>query len=244
MSAKSSQSVHESEGLSGFTDHSERERMQDSYRAVSKTAVTALVLALLGETGWWVPSMLMVAAAAVIFGVISLAKLRRFPDELGGLGIATCALVLATTTAVGGTGLHIYEYMTEVPDGFERIGFHQLQPDSDRSASPVPPFAMLQNGKQVFIKGYVHPGVSTFGEVKSFVLVPDMKTCCFGGQPEITDMIEVTLAEPLRIEYSMRKRKLWGEFTLSDMQHVAVGQLSSGKQLQGGYYKLHAVGLK
>lgn len=222
----------------------EREFMESSYQAVSKTAVTALALSLLGLSGFWIPSMLVIAAAAVACGLVARLKLRRFAGELSGHGLASLALLLGLATSVSGTGLLVYEYMTEVPEGYERIGFHQLQPGSERAASPVPTFAIQRNGKSVFIKGYVHPGVSTFGEVRSFVLVPDMKTCCFGGQPKISDMIEVTLAEPLRIKYSLRKRKLWGEFSLTDVQHTAVGELANGKQLQGGYYKLHAVGLK
>jgi hypothetical protein len=57
-------------------------------------------------------------------------------------------------------------------------------------------------------------------------------------------MIEVTLEDPLRVQYSVKKRKLWGKFTLTEMNHTAVGLIKGGKQLAGGYYKLHAVGVK
>ena len=60
-----------------------------------------------------------------------------------------------------------------------------------------------------------------------------MGTCCFGGQPKLTDMIEVTLDEPLRIEYSMRKRKLAGIFKVDT-------QLKAIDGLGGVYYQLQA----
>ena len=68
-------------------------------------------------------------------------------------------------------------------------------------------------------------------------MVPDMGTCCFGGQPKPTDMIEVTLREPLKIEYTRRRRKLGGIFKVNPMPR------KFGK-LVGVYYRLEADYLK
>ena len=82
-------------------------------------------------------------------------------------------------------------------------------------------------GKKVFVKGYVHPGVASMGKVKHFVLVPDMGTCCFGGQPKRnTDMIEVVVGTGEGIRYSTRLRKIAGTF-LVDRPRESVGGLHS-----------------
>ena len=250
MSSNDSQPVPVS-GSSSSEDLSrsaEKERFEDSYRAVSGAAVVAMILAVLGLFGFWFKVALAFALLGLVFGIVARRNLTRYPEELTGNGITRIALLLCCLGLFGGAGLHTYEYMTEVPDGFGRVAFFQLQPPTTQSREPIPEFAFElvkdKGNAPIFIKGYVHPGVSTFGEVNSFVLVPDMKTCCFGGQPKLTDMIEVTLEDPLRVKYSVKKRKLWGDFSLTDMQHVAVGTLKDGKQMQGGYYKLHAVGVK
>jgi hypothetical protein len=250
MSSHDSQpaSVSVSSNLDGLSRSAEKERFEDSYRAISRAAVVAMILAVLGLFGFWFKMALAFALLGLVFGIVARQNLTRYPGELTGIGITRIALLLACLGLFGGAGVHTFEYMTEVPDGFDRVAFFQLQPATTKSRDPIPEFAFeLVKDKgtaQVFIKGYVHPGVSTFGEVNSFLLVPDMKTCCFGGQPALTDMIEVTMEDPLRVKYSVRKRKLWGDFSLTDMQHAAVGTLKDGKQIQGGYYKLRAVGVK
>lgn len=233
----------------GKTRPDEQERFEDSYRAISQAAVVAMILAVLGLFGLWFKLALVFALMGLIFGLVARRNLIRYPEELTGAGVAQISILLSCLGFFGGISLHTYEYMTEVPDGYDRVGFYQLQPDPLKPGDPIPPFAFdLVNKNKgaapIFIKGYVHPGVSTFGEVNRFVLVPDMKTCCFGGQPKLTDMIEVTMEDPLRVQYSVKKRKLWGDFSLTDMKHTAVGTLKDGQQIQGGYYKLRAVGVK
>ena len=73
----------------------------------------------------------------------------------------------------------------------------------------------------------MHPGVATNGKVDHFILVPDMGTCCFGGQPKATDMIEVKLRpEASRVKYSTRTVKLAGKFVLAE-QSSEFGKLHS-----------------
>jgi hypothetical protein len=119
-----------------------------------------------------------------------------------------CGLSLVTTVTV-----QSITYATEVPEGYQRISFQDLQPDPAHPEPPVSPTAMELSGKKVFVKGYVYPERQQ-KDIKRFILVPDMGTCCFGGQPKLTHMIEVTLADPLRITYSLRKRKLAGELVV------------------------------
>ena len=107
-----------------------------------------------------------------------------------------------------------YTYATEVPEGYVRVGFWELQPDPDQPELPVGPKALAVAGQKIFIKGYMHPGVASRGKVNHFILVPDMGTCCFGGQPKMTDMIEVVSPASEGIAYSTRRVKLAGTFAL------------------------------
>ena len=84
----------------------------------------------------------------------------------------------------------------------------------------------------MFIKGFVYPGDRKEG-LSSFILVPDRGTCCFGGQPPLTHMIEVRLEEPNTVDYSLRMRKLGGVLKVDTRKKAISG-------LDGVYYQLDA----
>ncbi len=202
------------------------------YRAVSKAAVICLVLALVSLSAWLTATTLFLALAGVVFGLIALGKIRRYPDELTGRAAAVIGIVVSSLTLVGGGTLHAYIYATEVPEGCVRISFADLQPDPKRPQEPLPRRAFELDGKRVFIKGYVYPDGQQYN-IKRFVLIPDMGTCCFGGQPALTDMIEVTLRDPLRVEFARRKRKFAGILKVD-------GRLKPVSGLGGVAYQLDA----
>jgi hypothetical protein len=163
-------------------------------------------------------------------------NLRRYRNELTGKGMAVTGIVLSVVTVIFGSSIHAYVYATEVPDGYERVNWYELR---GQESQPVNLFAMQIRDKPIFIKGYVHPGVDGFGEVKSFVLVPDMKTCCFGGQPKPWDMIEITLAENCsKVKYSRHKRGLWGVFRVGPAAGKKIGTV------RPGFYQMTAEDLR
>ena len=139
---------------------------------------------------------------------------------------------MCTSILITGTVYSSYVYATEVPEGFFRISFTELQPN-EGSPLPIPESALSLDGERIFVKGYVHPAVTRRKGIKQFVLVPDMGTCCFGGQPKLTDMIEVTLKDPLRVNYSLSQVKLAGTFKVSPIKKNVSG-------LDGVYYQLDA----
>lgn len=202
------------------------------YRAVSKMAVICLVLSLASITAWIVAATLFLPVAGIVFGLVALGKIRRYPNELTGRLAALIGIALSSVTLIGGGALHAYVYATEVPEGYERISFNELQPDKRRLGEVVPQRAFDLNGKQVFIKGYLYPDGQLYN-IKQFVLIPDMGTCCFGGQPALTDMIEVTLKDPLRVEFARRKRKFAGTL-------IVDGSLKPVNKLGGVAYRLKA----
>ncbi len=51
--------------------------------------------------------------------------------------------------------------------------------------------------------------------LKHFILVPDLGTCCFGGQPKSSDMIEVSLGGGQTTKAGFQKKKLAGTFQVN-----------------------------
>ena len=201
-------------------------------------AVIAIVLAVLSLPSFLFTPFLPLALLGTIFGALSIRSIRNLPRELTGMPFALSGCFVSLGTLVGATSLHTYVYLTEVPDGYQRIRFTDLRPKSMRNRGKVPAKVRDLDGKRIFVKGYVHPGVDGKGNIRKFVLVGDLGTCCFGGQPNPTDMIEVTLVGDHRLQYSMSKRNLGGVLEVVDRLRSAPGGLN------GGYYKLVADYLK
>ena len=206
------------------------------YRTVSLSAIATAVIGIISFTGLLIPPLLVLPILGSLFGIYSVFTLRRRQDEFSGLGLAKIGLTLCVVIGISGISWNVYDFATEVPEGFERISFYDLKADPRYPNLPIPPSAMELNGKPIFVKGYIYPD-QTFGKTKRFVLIPDLKTCCFGGQPALTDMIEVTLQDPLRVEYSLRLRKLAGELKVSPIKKRI-------KDLDGVYYQLDASHIK
>lgn len=202
------------------------------YQAVSRAAVASVVVGVLGLLGFWLIPILVLPLVGVIFGMVALRNLRQFKGELTGQPIAFLGLALCGPTLVIAPALHAYVYATEVPEGYERINFSQLK--SPYVDADIPPeSAMELNGKHVFLKGYIHPSSIASNSARRFVLVPDLGTCCFGGQPKLTHMVEVSLNGETFARYGRRQVKLAGTL-------IVDSQLKPVSDLQGVFYQLKA----
>ncbi len=184
------------------------------YKSISKAAVVSLLFALFSLTGLLFPVLLSATAFGILFGILALRSLRRYPDELTGRSAAYLGLFGSVLLLGGGSIMHTYIYMTEVPDGYQRISYAELQPGEGLTEYGGPVLPTYLDSKRVFVKGYIHPGVSDMGEIRKFVLVPDMGTCCFGGQPAMSDMIEVTIVGQRGVRYAPRSAS-WPAFFTS-----------------------------
>lgn len=184
------------------------------YRAMSSTAIASIVFAVIAVLfGLFFWPALGLAIIGVAVGLLAYRQIRRFPDEFDGKQIAVAGIVLNLVILLAGTGLHTYIYLTEVPEGYTRIQFYELQQDGDGPDQPTEK-AFEIDGQQIFLKGYIHPS-SGSGLLKRFILVPDLGTCCFGGQPKSSDMIEVNLLGGETTKAGMTKKKLAGTFKLN-----------------------------
>jgi hypothetical protein len=215
------------------------------YRAICRSAVISAMLAAISlplvvlaivsmrfQVGDAVPLGFVgafLAAVAFIMGIVGARTVRRYPTEYTGGRLAKSGMIGGLVLAIVGAVSAAYTYQTEVPltpggVPYSRVGFWELQPDPDQPELPIAPKAIELTGKPIFIKGYMHPGVASMGKVNHFILVPDMGTCCFGGQPKPTDMIEVFIPDGKeRVSYSPRRIKLAGTFLLADRPIQSLG---------------------
>lgn len=202
------------------------------YQSVSRGAVASTVLAVIGLLSFLFIGLLLLVVAALLLGVSSLLAIRKYPNELLGKPLAWAGTALAGLTLIAAPAYHAYIYATEVPPGYERISFSTLI--SPTGAPDLPPSRALElDGQQVFVKGYIHPTSMDSPRAKKFVLVPDLGTCCFGGQPPLTHMIEVTLSGDNYATKSLRKQKLAGTLHVNRALKPIDG-------LEGVYYTLKA----
>ena len=199
------------------------------YQTTSRMAMMSLIFGLLSSLALLAPVLVLFSVLGIAACIAGLSTIRLHPDEYTGRSAALAGGLLSLLLGIGSIAFHTYVYYTEVPDGYERITFKVLQPEQG-SPYPIPVDAMDLDGKQVFVGGYMHPDAG-LAPVQSFVLVPDMGTCCFGGQPNLTDMIEVTLKGNDQVSYSTRKRKFAGTLRVHPM-------LKPREKLQGTYYQL------
>lgn len=210
------------------------------YRAVSKGALLSLAFGILASLafalffylrmGCSVTMLALLCIPGLIIGATALMRIKSRPRELTGKVPALVGIFLCAALFLGGIPLRIVMYVTEVPEGYERISFYELQPDSDSSRMPVSQRALELNGKKVFVEGYIFPGDRS-ENLKKFTLVRDLGTCCFGKQPPVTHMIDVELIGHDGIDWNLRLRKFGGVIRVDPaaaiMQRGAVFKLEA-----------------
>lgn len=183
------------------------------YRAMSSSAIASIIFAVIGLlAGLFFVPMLGLCVIGAVVGLFSYRKINRFPEEFDGKSVAIAGIALNLAIVVAGAGLHTYIYLTEVPEGYTRVQFYELQQNGEMDQPTAKAFEI--DGEPIFLKGYIHPS-SGSGLLKRFILVPDLGTCCFGGQPKSSDMIEVTLVGGDSTKAGLTKKKLAGTFVLN-----------------------------
>ena len=203
------------------------------YRSLNALAVVSLVAGLLSVLTFLDWTLAAIPITGIVAGVLALRRIHSAPDAYTGELLALIGTLLCGALWAGGWSTLAYVHATEVPPGYERISYDELQIDPSRPDLLPPERAAELNGKKVFIKGFVYQptGGQTSG-LKRFILVRDKGQCCFGGNPNITDMIEVKLQGDLEADFNMQPRKLAGTF------RIGPGQSMHG--LAGALYHLDA----
>jgi len=206
------------------------------YQSVSQAAVASLVLGFFGLASLLFAPMIAVPLVGIVFAFIAFNAFRKFPDEYLGRPVAYIGATLCGLTLLIAPTWHTYVYLTEVPEGYARVDFGALMSDPGKADVPTQ-FAVDLNGEPIFIKGYIHPTSMDSLQAKRFVLVPDLGTCCFGGQPPLTHMIEVSLTGDQYATRSYSRQRLAGTFKVNQGLKPIEG-------LTGVFYQLKADVLK
>lgn len=189
----------------------------DGYKSIPGLAVMAIVfglLSLLALLNIW--PLKAIPLLGLVAGALALWKIRSRPEEFRGNGMALTGLALALVCLVSGSALGAYIYVTECPDGYNRISFEKLQYEPEEPQKETPKSAQPLEGERVFIKGYAYqPAGGHIENLKEFMLVRDKGDCCFGGNPKSTDMIYVKLKGGLELGvWSMDELRVGGKFHL------------------------------
>ena len=209
-----------------------------AYRPVPPLAPISLFLGICALSGFVGIPCLAVGFVGVVLGVIALWQIRRSEGCLGGMGIACLGAGLSTIMFVAGSGYHAYDYVTELPEGYQRVSFPDLakhEPTNVGGKPEVGPEVADIDGKPIFIKGYMYP-TGRLTEISEFVLVKDTGQCCFGGQPKLTDMIVVKFDEGMTVNH--REQQLVGVGGIFRANSIVQsGVLTAIYQIEGTHFK-------
>ena len=140
-------------------------------------------------------------------------NIRKYPDELVGKLAARIGSLICAVCFIGAVSWHAYVWFTEVPEGYQRISFSLLNADP-KSGIDFSEDAVELDGKKVFVRGYVRPGKKR-NKLKKFILVGDFGSCCYGGSPDIWDIVAVNIKTDKTVDYGYGRRKIGGKFKLN-----------------------------
>ncbi|HWL09921.1 MAG TPA: hypothetical protein VNQ76_16055 [Planctomicrobium sp.] len=202
--------------------HSEDFRSADysefSYRPVPVLAVVGLVLAIISGAGVFIWMVLPLCLLAILTSTLGLWTIRHCPEGYSGTGVALGGMFLGTAFFLGGIGLQVYTYQTEVPEGYERLSFAGDISEKEiltenGEMKPHPEIAALE-GKKIFLKGYIYQ-TGQLKDIGAFLLVKDNQDCCFGGKPKLWDRLGVVMQDGKTIDYRAGKVAIAGTFRLN-----------------------------
>lgn len=189
----------------------------EQYRALSSAAVVAFVLGLLSflaMADYWLVA---VPIVGVIWSIMALRQIRGRREELTGSWLAWAGLMLSLVLLPIGPAYQFHAEAIRIPPGYQPITYDALQPDPNVIGQLIPNSAFALNSKKIYMKGFVYAGSDTTG-IQNFVLCRDAGTCCFGGNPKITDRIVVKLKGAGGMVFTKQPVAVAGTFRVSPTQ--------------------------
>tara|TARA_B100000029_G_scaffold367590_1_gene361064 strand:- start:1058 stop:1801 length:744 start_codon:yes stop_codon:yes gene_type:complete len=134
-----------------------------------------------------------VCGAAGVLGLLTLGKIRKTDGAFSGGKTATTGVILGGLAALLNVAVAALLVTTEVPDGFEDVNFTaDISQKGFGELNALHPDVKALDGKKIYLRGFMYRGKQTTG-LNSFVIVKDNQQCCFGRQPNQSDMVEVFL---------------------------------------------------
>ena len=210
-----------------------------AYRPVPPLAPIALFLGFCSISGFLGIPCLAIGFVGLLLGLTARWQIARSQGALGGKLVSLLATVLSGVMLASGSAYHVYAYVTELPEGYERVSFIELSKHipvfSEEGKIGLDPEVEALDGKPIYIKGYMYP-TRQRTDISEFVLVKDTGQCCFGGQPKLTDMIAVKLEKGLTVDH--REQQLVGVGGVFRARApVRSGELTALYVLEGTHFK-------
>lgn len=205
-------SIDMSKPATAFQNAKEHED-EFEYRSVSKAAIVCVVFTLMAALAFLFEVFVLFPLLGFCFGAVAIVNIRKYPDELVGKMAAQIGTVICAICFAGALGWHAYVWFTEVPEGYQRISFSTLNADP-KSGIDFSDESVELDGQKVFVRGYVRPG-NKKTRLKKFILVGDFGSCCFGGSPDIWDIVAVNIKTDKTVDYGYGRRKIGGKFKLN-----------------------------
>jgi hypothetical protein len=209
-----------------------------AYRPVPPLAPISLFLGICAVSGFLGIPCLAIGGVGILMGAIALWQIRRSSGEMGGKVVARLGAGLSAVLLLAASGYHAYAYVTELPEGYLRVNFSELAKFQPRFADGHVQFAPeveALNGKPIYIKGYMYPTRQQIG-LTEFVLVKDNAQCCFGGQPQPTDMIVVRFEDGMTVNHREQQLVGVGGVFRANLP-VRSGELTAIYTIEGTHFK-------
>jgi hypothetical protein len=182
-----------------------------AYRPLSALAVASCIWAVVSLAALVDWSFVALPAVGMVLGVWAWQRVRRNPDTLAGRGVAIAGLVANALVLVAACITLSYIHALDIPPGCIAVNYDELQPDTNVPGEQISARARELDGRRVLLKGYALAGRHT-DHIKQFVLMRDNRSCCFGANPKLTDMVAVTLTGKQEWTYSPDMLRVAGEF--------------------------------
>jgi hypothetical protein len=186
-------------------------------------AVVSLALGVLSFVAVFAITLSIIPLAAVLTGMYAWRQIALRQGEMSGQRLANIGIGLGLMFWLSGWALLAYQRAVEVPEGYRRLTFDELQPDENVPNELIPASAQAVDGQRVFMKGYMLPGRQTH-DIHEFLLVWSSGDCCFGGNPPLTHVVEVKFAPELSIDYSTQVQRVAGTFHVDRNVGGSLGQ--------------------
>ncbi|MBN2024333.1 MAG: DUF4190 domain-containing protein [Pirellulales bacterium] len=190
------------------------------YRAINRFAVLSVVL---GALSWltavsW--AMVFLPIAGLLLGYLALYQIRWATGEMTGRGVAIAGMILSGAFWLVGSGYAVFCAVSEVPIGYTRLEFKDMQPDPANEGEIIPKEMWDLEEKYIYLKGFMYPGRQAM-DIQKFVLVPTLGHCKF-CQRELksTEMVEVRLQGDLLIDYSIHPVGVGGKLVIDRKEAV------------------------
>lgn len=211
------------------------------YRPIPPLAAVGAFFGFLAGFAWMGWFGVGIAVIGVAISAMAWRQIASHRSEYSGGWIAAAGLFASLAFGVSGSAWHVYDYITELPEGYERVSFYWLskqEPIVEEGEMKVAEDAKKLDGKNIWIKGYMYPMQERFN-LSEFVLCRDNGDCCFGGRPKPTDMIIVRYSGRKRVNH--RDQQLvgvGGKFVVEDVTgNFGSEDLSGIYRIEGTHFK-------